>query len=162
MISSVLSPKSTAARGPSCRASDKHRRGCHCWPIVKRGRRRPRHIVQAIAGRIPGGRPVPRPPRNAIGSVVAINGWDISVYVFETLVWICSASRLLPGGLLDRREPHPIQSPALWLTLTSGPGACPPGANQPRYVESIVSYEVPYKIAYFEGDRCTGWEYLTR
>jgi hypothetical protein len=55
-----------------------------------------------------------------------------------------------------------IQSPALWLTLTSGPGACPPGANQARYVESIVSYEVPYKIAYFEGDRCTGWEYLTR
>jgi hypothetical protein len=25
----------------------------------------------------------------------------------------------------------------------------------------IVSYEVPYKIVYFEGDRCTGWEYLT-
>ena len=25
----------------------------------------------------------------------------------------------------------------------------------------IVSYEVPYKIAYFEGDRCTGWEYQT-
>ena len=25
----------------------------------------------------------------------------------------------------------------------------------------IVSYEVPYKIAYFEGDRCTGWEYLS-
>jgi hypothetical protein len=24
----------------------------------------------------------------------------------------------------------------------------------------IVSYEVPYKIAYFEGGRCTGWEYL--
>ena len=24
----------------------------------------------------------------------------------------------------------------------------------------IVSYEVPYKIVYFEGDRCTGWEYL--
>jgi hypothetical protein len=24
----------------------------------------------------------------------------------------------------------------------------------------IVSYEVPYKIAYFENDRCTGWEYL--
>jgi hypothetical protein len=26
----------------------------------------------------------------------------------------------------------------------------------------IVSYEVPYKIVYFEGDRCTGWEYLNR
>jgi hypothetical protein len=23
-----------------------------------------------------------------------------------------------------------------------------------------VAYEVPYKIAYFEGDRCTGWDYL--
>jgi uncharacterized protein YceK len=24
----------------------------------------------------------------------------------------------------------------------------------------IVSYEAPYKIVYFEGARCTGWEYL--
>jgi hypothetical protein len=24
----------------------------------------------------------------------------------------------------------------------------------------IISYEVPYKIVYFEGDRCTGFEYL--
>jgi hypothetical protein len=24
----------------------------------------------------------------------------------------------------------------------------------------VVADEVPYKIAYFEGDRCTGWEYL--
>ena len=24
----------------------------------------------------------------------------------------------------------------------------------------IVSYEVPYKTVFFEGDRCTGWEYL--
>ncbi len=24
----------------------------------------------------------------------------------------------------------------------------------------VVSYEVPYKTVFFEGDRCTGWEYL--
>jgi hypothetical protein len=24
----------------------------------------------------------------------------------------------------------------------------------------VVADEVPYKIAYFEGDHCTGWEYL--
>ena len=24
----------------------------------------------------------------------------------------------------------------------------------------VISYEVPYKTVFFEGDRCTGWEYL--
>jgi hypothetical protein len=28
------------------------------------------------------------------------------------------------------------------------------------FVDEIVSYEVPYKVAFFEGDRCTGWEYI--
>jgi hypothetical protein len=28
------------------------------------------------------------------------------------------------------------------------------------FVDGVVSYEVPYKVAFFEGDRCTGWEYI--
>ena len=30
----------------------------------------------------------------------------------------------------------------------------------PYLGDDIVSYEVPYKTAFFERDRCTGWEYL--
>jgi hypothetical protein len=30
----------------------------------------------------------------------------------------------------------------------------------PYLGDDIVSYEVPYKTAFFEKDRCTGWEYL--
>jgi hypothetical protein len=28
------------------------------------------------------------------------------------------------------------------------------------FVDDVVTYEVPYKVAFFEGDRCTGWEYI--
>jgi len=27
------------------------------------------------------------------------------------------------------------------------------------FIGQIVYHEVPYKVAFFEGDRCTGWEY---
>jgi len=32
--------------------------------------------------------------------------------------------------------------------------------SQTLFWISSAAYEVPYKIAYFEGDRCTGWDYL--
>jgi hypothetical protein len=28
------------------------------------------------------------------------------------------------------------------------------------YMDDVVSYEQPYKTAFFETDRCTGWEYI--
>jgi hypothetical protein len=28
------------------------------------------------------------------------------------------------------------------------------------YPDDVISIEVPYKTAFFEGDRCTGWEYI--
>ena len=28
------------------------------------------------------------------------------------------------------------------------------------FIDQVVSYEVPYKGAFFEGERCTGWEYI--
>jgi len=28
------------------------------------------------------------------------------------------------------------------------------------FAGDFVSYEVPYKVAFFEGERCTGWEYI--
>ena len=29
------------------------------------------------------------------------------------------------------------------------------------YPDDFISIEVPYKTAFFEGNRCTGWEYIT-
>jgi len=58
------------------------------------------------------------------------------VYASQTLFWISSASRLLPGRLLEPREPHQTQSGNLRFTLTSGPGAGPSAADQSRHVES--------------------------
>jgi hypothetical protein len=28
------------------------------------------------------------------------------------------------------------------------------------YPDDFISIEVPYKTAFFEGNRCTGWEYI--
>ncbi|MBV9390646.1 MAG: hypothetical protein JOY96_02010 [Verrucomicrobia bacterium] len=28
------------------------------------------------------------------------------------------------------------------------------------FLDDIITYEVPFKVAFFEGDRCTGWEYI--
>ena len=60
----------------------------------------------------------------------------LSIYVSQTVFWISSADRFLPGGLFDCRKPHQIQSANLCFILASGSGTGPPRADQRRHAES--------------------------
>jgi len=79
------------------------------------------------------------------------NGHAYEAWVYTTLKTIVASDPFYPTfyrfGL--------FRYYGYWQYPFWGPGPYPYG-----YPDDFISIEVPFKTAFFEGDRCTGWEYI--